>query len=204
MRWRWLSGPDRAGQVVVLFGGWAAGAAPFRHLGDDRDILFVEDWRDLDAELPSLWGYERRSLVAWSFGVAAYAHWQAGRADPFHRRVAICGSPNPVDRRLGIPPAIFTRTRDRLDETTLAAFLDRAGAPPVAAPDTNALRAELDAVAARGPAPVAAWDAALIATNDHVFPAPNLRRAFADVPLREVEAPHAPFRGWTSWDEVLA
>lgn len=204
MRWRWLSGPDRAGQVVVLFGGWAAGAAPFRHLGDDRDILFVEDWRDLDAELPSLWGYERRSLVAWSFGVAAYAHWQAGRADPFHRRVAICGSPNPVDRRLGIPPAIFARTRDSLDEVTLAAFLDRAGAPPLTAPDIDALRAELDAVAARGPAPVAAWDAALIATRDHVFPAPNLRRAFADVPLREVEAPHAPFCGWTSWDEVLA
>lgn len=204
MRWRWLSGPERATELVVLFGGWAAGAAPFRHLGRDRDILFVEDWRDLNAELQPLSGYARRSLVAWSFGVAAYAHWQAGRADPFRRRVAICGSPSPVDRRLGIPPAIFARTRDRLDDATLSAFLGRAGAPPVAAHDIAALRAELDAVAARGPAPAVAWDAAVIATRDHVFPVPNLRRAFSGVPLREVDAPHAPFRAWTNWDEVLA
>ncbi|EYD73677.1 putative biotin synthesis protein BioC [Limimaricola hongkongensis DSM 17492] len=204
MRWRWLSGPGPAPEVVVVFGGWAAGAAPLAHLRADRDVLFVEGWDDLGADLPPLAGYGRRSLVAWSFGVAAYAHWQAGREDIFDRRVAICGSPVPVDRRLGIPPAIFARTRDRLDPATLDAFLDRAGAPRVTAPDIAALCHELDAVAARGPAPAVDWDAAVIATRDHVFPAANLRRVFAERAPREIDAPHCPFGAWAGWDEVLA
>ena len=203
MRWRWLSGPGGASEVIVLFGGWAAGPAPFAHLEGSADLLFVEDWRDLDAELPPLDHYARRSLVAWSFGVAGFGHWQVGREARFDRRVAICGSPVPVDRRLGIPPAIFARTRSRLDPASLAAFLDRAGAAPVPDPDIAALRDELDAVAGRGASPAMPWDAAVIATRDHVFPAANLRRVFETVPQREVEAPHAPFAGFRHWDEVL-
>ncbi|WP_183469236.1 pimeloyl-ACP methyl esterase BioG family protein [Limimaricola variabilis] len=202
MRWRWLSGPGKAEEVVVLFGGWAAGPAPVAHLRG-MDVLFVEDWRDLDADLPPLDGYARRYLVAWSFGVVAFAHWQAGREPIFDRHVALCGSPVPVDRRLGIPPAIFARTCDRLDDATLAAFLVRAGAAPVEAPDIPALRAELNAVERRGAAPLMRWDAAVIATEDHVFPAANLRRAFDGVALREVAAPHAPFARWSGWREVL-
>ncbi|MCP1166981.1 pimeloyl-ACP methyl esterase BioG family protein [Limimaricola litoreus] len=203
MRSRWLSGPGGATELVVVFGGWAAGAAPLAHLGGRRDVLFVWDWRALDAELPQLSQYRSRYLVAWSFGVAAYAHWQEGRAHRFDRRVAICGSPVPVDRRLGIPPAAFARTRDRLSRDVLDAFLDRAGVPRLDAPDITALRAELDAVAARGAAPPCGWDAAVIATRDHVFPAANLHRVFAQVPTREVDAPHAPFGLWRDWDEVL-
>ena len=203
MRWRWLAGPGGAAEVVVVFGGWAAGAAPLAHLCGGRDVLFVWDWRDLDVDLPPLSQYRRRHLVAWSFGVAAYAHWQEGRALGFDRRVAICGSPVPVDRRLGIPPAVFARTRDRLSSAVLAAFLDRAGVPPIDAPDIATLREELDAVATRGAAPSCDWDAAVIATGDHVFPAANLQRVFAQAPARMVDAPHAPFGLWRDWDEVL-
>lgn len=203
MRTRWLAGPSDASEVIVAFGGWAAGAGPLAHLSGDCDVLFCDDWRDLGAELPSLEGYARRSLVAWSFGVAAYAHWQAGQATGFDRRVALCGSPVPVDRRLGIPPAIFARTRDRLDRDTLKLFLDRAGVPPVADADIDALRDELDVVEARGVAPEVVWNNALITSRDHVFPEANLRRAFEGVPLRVVEAPHCPFGLWQSWNEVL-
>ncbi len=203
MRVRWLAGPSDASEVIVVFGGWAAGAGPLAHLAGRCDVVFCDDWRDLGTDLPSLEAYAMRSLVAWSFGVAAYAHWQAGRSPRFHRRVALCGSPAPVDRQLGIPPAIFARTRNRLDQTTLAAFLDRAGAPPVVGADIAALRGELDAVAARGAAPAIGWDAAVIAARDHVFPETNLRRAFANVPLRVIDAAHCPFALWQRWDEVI-
>ena len=203
MRSRWLAGQGEATEIVVVFGGWAAGAAPLTHLCGGRDVLFVWDWRDLDAGLPLLAGYRRRYLVAWSFGVAAYAHWQEGRSLGFERRVAICGSPVPVDRRLGIPPMAFARTRDRVSREVLAAFLDQAGVAPLDAPDIAALREELDAVAARGAAPPCDWDAAVVASRDHVFPAANLQRAFARVPTHVVDAPHAPFGLWRDWDEVL-
>ncbi|SDE04407.1 pimeloyl-ACP methyl esterase BioG family protein [Limimaricola pyoseonensis] len=201
MRWRWLSGPGGADRVVTVFGGWAAGPAALAHL-TGADVLYVEDWRDLDADLPNLSGYARRDLVAWSFGVAAYGHWQAGRETAFDRRIALCGSPAPVDRAMGIPPAIFQRTRDRLDPVTLASFLDRIGAPPVASADIPALRDELDAVAARGPASDVAWDRVVIATGDRIFPPANLHRAFAGRTVEEVDAPHTPFDLWSRWEEV--
>lgn len=97
MREEWISRTG-AKRVLVVFGGWAIGPDPFVHLAQDCDLLFVSDYRELDWTPKGLDAYEERILLAWSFGVAGYAHWQDGRADPFTRKIAVNGTLTPADR----------------------------------------------------------------------------------------------------------
>jgi biotin synthesis protein BioG len=206
MRTEWLLHSGTASEVIVVFGGWAVGPGCVAHLQGPQDVLFVEDYTDLEAELPDLSGYARRRLLAWSFGVSAYAHWQAGRADPFTRKTAIAGTLNPVDRAEGIPPAVLEKTRDTLSEASFATFQRRCfGGPQVLMQiDVPRKQAELTAVAARGRAPQTAFDRIVIPTRDRIFPPANMARAWVEQEdrVQQIDAPHAPFASWTTWQEV--
>ncbi|MDC0738454.1 DUF452 family protein [Cognatishimia sp. SS12] len=206
MQCRWLH-QDDANQVIVVFGGWALGPGLFAHLAGACDVLYVDDYRTL-APLPDLSKYTQRSLIAYSFGVAAFGHWQAQYQGQFDQKIAINGSLTPVHRREGIPPAIFQATHDGLSQESFQEFVTLCFGTeqPHHAIDTAARRAELAAVAARGPAPNPGFDAALISTADRIFPAANLRRAWAGhgaAPI-EVDAPHVPFARWDKWVDLLA
>lgn len=83
MQYQWLKSGTKASQVILIFGGWAIGPEAFAHLSTSADILYISDYRDLEADLPELHHYEKCVLVAWSFGVASYCHWHQGRADIF-------------------------------------------------------------------------------------------------------------------------
>lgn len=205
MRIRWLH-KGQQDQAIVIFGGWGVGCAPFEAFPYDRDVLFVEDYRDLDCELPDLSHYNSVDLVAWSFGIAAYGHWQQGRADPFSRKAALCGGFAPVDRKLGIPPLAFKRTVEGLSDGGFQQFLARVyGAEqPKAHPDLDALRQELIAVEKRGPAPEIDFDTVWLAERDQIFPIRNLTRAWESVASRIVDAPHAPFATFTCWEDFWA
>ncbi|AUQ67188.1 pimeloyl-ACP methyl esterase BioG family protein [Phaeobacter inhibens] len=206
MEFRWLK-RKQAGEAIVIFGGWAVGPGVFDHLAGAQDLVFVNDYRSLDVDLPDLSGYDHVTLLAWSFGVAAYAHWQEGRADPFDRKVAVNGTLTPVDEARGIPPAVMAKTAEGLSEQSLAQFLRRTfNAPqPPHAVDIDARRAELHAVAARGTASVVAFDQVWIAGRDRIFPPKNQHRAWADATIRELPAAtHAPFDHFDSWQALIS
>ncbi|SHG82451.1 pimeloyl-ACP methyl esterase BioG family protein [Cognatishimia maritima] len=204
MQARWLQRND-ANDVLVCFGGWAIGAEPLQPLKTDTDVLFVDDYRDLVA-LPDLSGYTTRTVVAYSFGVAAFAHWLQANEDPFDRKIAINGSPTPIDRRLGIHPKIFARTCEHLSHETFQDFVALCyGEPqPEQLIDIAARHAELLAVAARGPAPSPDFDRIWISSEDRIFPAANLNAVFRPQAARiqQIDASHVPFEHWQSWDEV--
>ncbi|MBT8153763.1 DUF452 family protein [Epibacterium ulvae] len=201
MNGRWLhqSGQEEA---MVVFGGWAVGSAPFDALPKDRDVYFLDDYRDLDADLPDLSVYSSVDLVAWSFGVAAFGHWQAENPTAFRHRVALCGSLNPVDRRQGIPPLAYRRTIDGLTQASYQQFQTRVFGQEQgeAEIDVAARRAELQAVEGRGAAPDTVFDTVWIAQNDAIFPLQNMQRAWAGQEPRVVDAPHAPFEKISRWD----
>lgn len=206
MQVKWLKRSHDANEIIVVFSGWAIGPDVFAHLKGDQDLLFVDDYRRLNSDLPDLSAYDRRSLVAWSFGIAAYGHWQAEQPGLFHRTVAINGSLTPVDRRLGIPPAVFERTVEGLSEESYQAFLghcfgERQPYQPI---DVTARQAELKAVRDRGPAPALTFDHVWISRNDRIFPAVNLTRSWQDRAdhLHMLDAPHVPFSAWDNWNEL--
>lgn len=206
MEVRWLK-RKQAGEAIVIFCGWAVGPGVFDHLAGAQDLVFVSDYRNLDADLPDLSGYDNVTLLAWSFGVAAYAHWQEGRADPFDRKVAVNGTLTPVDEARGIPPAIMAKTAEGLNEQSFAQFLRRTfnTRQPPHAVDIGARRAELHAVAARGTAPTVHFDQVWIAGRDRIFPPENQHRAWDGATIRELPAAaHAPFDHFDSWQALIS
>lgn len=204
MRAEWLSRTGRADLLLVL-GGWAVGAEPFRHLETAADVLVLSDYRVLDWRDAVTAGYDRVTLVAYSFGVAAAGAVLPQLTRPPVQLHAFCGSPFPCDARRGIAPGVLRATAEGLSEASLARFARRAGAP-VPAPDIAALRDELCAVAARPPAPVPAFDRITLARRDRIFAPAALTLAWADQAsrLRWTETGHTPFAGWQSWTEALA
>ena len=205
MEIRWLK-QNKAADVIVVFGGWAVGPDVFAHLAGPQDLFFASDYRNLDAELPDLSGYQNVTLVAWSFGVAAYAHWQKDRPDPFDRKIAVNGTLAPVDEARGIPPAVLAKTAEGLSDQSFAQFLRRTfNAPqPPRSIDVEARRAELHAVAARGAAPAVAFDQVWLSGRDRIFPPVNQHRAWDGATLRELPtAAHAPFDQFDSWQGVI-
>lgn len=193
-------------ELIVIFGGWALGPAMFHHLAGAADILFVDDYRDLEG-LPDLSNYKTRTAVAYSFGVAAFAHLNSEERDQFDRAIAINGSPAPVDRRKGIPPVVFQKTLNGLSQDSFQSFaaLCFGTVQPDIAIDVAARADELEAVAKRGAAPPPRFDRIWISQRDRIFPVANLARAFEGQEncIHHVDAPHVPFDAWSSWQEVI-
>lgn len=207
MEWSWLQRTD-SDRLLVVFGGWALGAEPFLHLKTDASVLFAQDYRDIDRDLPEeALSYSEQWLAAFSFGVSSYAHWQTGRPDPFTRKVAINGTLTPVDRRGGIAPIMMERTTKTLSEDSYQQFLERCYGAPQAhqAIDVAARRAELEAVAARGAAPATRFDRICISTQDRIFSSANQRRAWAGSVerIRDIDTSHVPFDRWQRWEDLF-
>ncbi len=206
MQTRWLR-HSGASDLIVLFGGWALGAAPFEHLAGDQDVLFVDDFRDL-GELPDLSAYAHKAAVTYSFGVAAFCHFSQRTNIEFNRRVAVNGSHAPVDRKLGIPPVIFDKTADTLSDVNFQSFLAlcHGSEQPHQSIEVAARQEELWKVKERGSALAPAFDRIWISTADRIFPTANLKRAWADQAnvITEIDAPHVPFALWSNWSEVLS
>lgn len=204
MQIEWVK-QDHNKDVIVVFGGWAVGFAPLAHLEGDIDVLFVNDFRDIAADLPDLSQYENRSLIAFSFGVAAYAHWQVGHTDPFTLKIAINGTVTPVDRQFGIPPIIMQKTIDALDPESLQVFLMRCFGErqPFLEADIDALKDELIIVQQRGSAAPMEFDKIIVSDKDRIFLSANLKRAYEGENVATVQGPHIPFASWTRWEEIL-
>ena len=202
----WLKQSNDATHVIVVFGGWAIGSDALSSLKGTCDVLFISDYSDLNYTLPDLSAYSMRTLVAWSFGIASYCHWQRGKADVFDRKIAINGSMTPIDRENGIPPLVMQKTIDTLSHDSFQIFLMRAfnAKVPEQAINVSARKGELIAVLERGDAPPQTWDRIWLSRKDRIFPFANMERAWAqqnDV-VKTIDGPHVPFGAWKHWDEV--
>jgi len=205
MEFRWLHREQEA-EAIVVFGGWAVGPEVLDHLTGAYDVLFASDYRDLNAGLPDLSSYDLVSLVAWSFGVASYAHWQQGRDDPFARKVAVNGTLSPVNRRTGIPPVAMSKTIETLSEDAYQLFLARVfnSRQRRATIDVIARQEELVAIEERGDALSICFDHVWVSADDKIFPAANQKRAWPQNKVRIIDAPHASFGQFDTWQEILA
>lgn len=207
MQVEWLQHSGSADEVIVVFGGWALGPAPFAHLQGPQDVLFVQDYRDLSTTLPDLSGYAQVTLIAYSFGVASYAHWQANNPDLFDTKIAVNGTLTPVNRATGIPPVAMKKTIETLSVQAYELFLMRCfGAKQESTQiDVDARKAELMAIGERGDAPTLRFDHIWISTIDKIMPAGNQLRAWQEQTDRviQIDSPHVPFARWSTWDEVI-
>jgi len=204
MRRHWV---QRAGtsDLILVFGGWALGPAPFAQLTGAGDVLVVDGYSDLDDALPERTQYDRVDLLAFSFGVASAAHWMAATGCVPTHLTAVSGTLAPADADIGIPPDRIRATADGLCDDSFARFCRRAGLTgPAPVIDIAAARAELHAVIHRGPAPRTMFDRIWIPTRDRIIPTSAQEAAWTgqQPAIRRSPGPHVPFRkgqGWADW-----
>ena len=107
MRHHWL---NRAAndKLIMFFGGWSFDHKPFGFLDcEDYDVVMFYDYTDLST--PDIPAYKHVYLVTWSMGVFI-AYLLKNQLPQFERKIAINGTPFPVDDNYGIPQKVFDLT----------------------------------------------------------------------------------------------
>lgn len=113
-------------RLLLFFAGWGMDEHPFlQYAPPDSDFMICYDYRTLDFDTSPLAGYTVIDVVAWSMGVWAASQVLSKVSLPIRRRIAINGSPFPIDEKRGIPPAIFMGTLEGLNEASLRKFQRR-------------------------------------------------------------------------------
>ena len=107
-------------RLLLFFAGWGSDEHLFsRPVEDGYDYLLCFDYRTLDFDYSLLDGYREIRLLAWSREIRLLAWsmgvWVAGQVltgkdYPWQMRLAVGGTPFPIDDRKGIPEAIFRAT----------------------------------------------------------------------------------------------
>lgn len=192
-------------RLILFFAGWGMDPAPFQDLSrPGYDVGVVWDYSTGDADWSEIDGYDEICLFAWSLGVAAASRYIPENVDVrLTRRVAINGTPVPVSDHRGIPEAIFRGTLANLDERNLMKFRRRMcgnGANyedfcrklPLRSIENVANELKSFLTDAYREAPSFRWDSAVICSRDAIFPPENQRRAWAGVPVLELDEPHLP------------
>ena len=217
MKHQWLKQSDAAENIIVFFSGWGFDASIVQDLAirKDTNVLFINDYRSLEYQLPNLEHYQHRYLIAWSFGVAAYSVWQNQTStihSQFDCTVAVNGSMIPINRKTGIPELVVKKTIDTLSVDSFQVFAQKCFAPTDNKInehfiiDVNARKNELLEIQQRQyPENTLQWHKVWISSNDKIFPLRNLQYAWQDHGSRieQIDASHAPFSYWGKWQDLI-
>ena len=196
---------EKSPRLLLIFAGWGMDAGVFANLcRPGYDIMVVWDYRSFHIDRSCGDGYDEICLLAWSMGVYAASQTVQAIENRITRRVAVNGTPYPVDDRMGIPEVIFEGTLTGLNDVTLAKFYRRMCATradmalfEAHRPSRSAdeLKDELQAVADRlilnTPARMM-WDVAVACKDDRIFPFHNQRSAWMSlgVPMQVEDGGH--------------
>ena len=192
--------------LELFFAGWGMDSRPFAWAANSPhtascDFAVCYDYTDMEPGSADLRSYSEVRVRAWSLGVYAASLVLPGMGCTISSAVAINGTLWPVDDELGIPLAVYDATAASLSAESLERFNRRmCGAHravfearrPLRSVDS--LRAELlhirDCAADRGRAQFAGWTKAVLSSRDRIFPIANMRRAWAETPMLELDEPH--------------
>ncbi len=193
-------------RLLLFCAGWGMDEHPFlQYAPPDSDFMICYDYRTLDFDTSPLAGYTVIDVVAWSMGVWAASQVLSKVSLPIRRRIAINGSPFPIDEKRGIPPAIFMGTLEGLNEASLRKFQRRMCADgnvfarfQLTAPERSIeeLKEELAAVAEQYrmlPTETFAWEQAIIGESDRIFPPTNQRAAWKGISMSNIDGNEAHY-----------
>lgn len=177
--------PDNR-RIICLFLGWAMDAAPFENTDVCKDgfdtVVFYHYTSLQEAQQvfdSILSDYDEAWVIAWSYGVAV-----ADCVTPSAKvvsRIAVNGTPIPVDNTRGIPPRYHNLTLRMLSAENLAKFYRSTGMPDGDLPDRTIedLKTELQFFGAIPTDSVKSqWKKAYISKKDAIFPPANQLKAW--------------------------
>lgn len=215
MQYHWLNKSDNK-KLIIFFAGWSFDYKPFEFLDcGDYDVLMFYDYKnhDLPVELPP---YEEYYLITWSMGVYI-AYLLKNQLPECSKKIAVNGTPFPIDNKLGIPERTFDLTLKYVDTGLQGKFQrnlfkdDKSYERYMKNPVIREIPDQAEELAAlKGFISNAElnydkfYDCAIISGSDKIVPTVNQLNCWkdrADVCL--MESGHFPFYEFNSWKEIL-
>lgn len=216
MQSHWLNKQNND-KLIIFFAGWSFDYKPFEFLAcDDFDVLMLYDYSVIanECEAIQLLNYKQYYLVAWSMGVFV-AYQLRNELPKFTKKIAINGTPLPVDDEFGIPLKPFLLTlrhaRKGLEGKFYQNIFDSSDEfekylqTPVERSienRENELKSLYDRIKLASKDCEDFYDKAFVSENDKIIPPKNQLNFWQDKAER-LASGHFPYYNFKSWNEII-
>lgn len=212
MQSHWLNKQNND-KLIIFFAGWSFDYKPFEFLNcENFDVLMLYDYNDL--KLPKIPQYKETYLLAWSMGVFA-AYQVRAQLPEFDTKLAINGTPFPVDDKFGIPQKPFLLTLRHAKTGLEGKFyqnifntneeFERYMQTPVERSIENRveeLKSLYDKIKLTEKVYEPFYDKAIVSTLDKIIPTKN-QLNFWKEKAQIIDTGHFPYYNFNSWNEIL-
>ena len=205
-------------RLIVFLAGWSFDFYPFEFLEcENSDVLFVYDYNTInreDLELLKTCAYSEKFLISWSMGVYT-AYLLKDKLPNFTSKIAVNGTPYPIDNDFGIPERTFDLTLKYAESGLQGKFyenvfsdkelLEKYLENPVKRTIQNRVN-ELQSLNELIRSQNITYNGnfynkAIIGDNDKIIPTKNQIKMWGNS-AKIINSGHFPFYNYTSWDEI--
>lgn len=217
MKYHWLNRQNNT-ELIVFFAGWSFDEKPFEFLDcGGADVLFVYDYNEICVLGKEIFAkYTKKTLLTWSMGVFA-AYLLKDEFKDFDKKIAINGTPFPVDDTFGIPQKPFLLTLRHAKTGLEGKFYEKIfekeeefeqySKTPVSRSIENRveeLKSLYEKIKSTKFDYEKFYDFSLISANDKIIPTKNQINFWQNcAPYKILESGHFPFYNFKSWDEII-
>lgn len=214
MQSHWLNKQNN-NKIIIFFTGWSFDYMPFEFLNcEDFDVLIIYDYNDLG--LPQIPEYKEYFLISWSMGVYT-SYLLKDKLPKFTKKIAINGTPFPVNDEYGIPLKPFILTLRHAKTGLEGKFYQnifnseeeyaRYNKTQVERTIENRV-SELNNLYSKIKSTEISYqnyfDTAIISNNDKIIPTKNQMNFWkGKADIKTVESGHFLYYNFTSWNEIL-
>lgn len=213
MQYYWLN-KQKNEKLIIFFGGWSFDYKPFQSLDcNNYDVIMIYDFNNLD-NLPDLENYKHNILISWSMGVFI-AYLLKDKLPNFDKKIAVNGTPYPVDDEFGIPTRTFNLTLRYADSGLQGKFYENVFANDdflkkyMKNPIERTIQNRVDELISLDKLIKHTninydnefYDIGIVGNNDKIIPTKNQMNMWKEKAV-VVEAGHFPFYNYTSWNEI--
>ena len=213
MQYHWLNKLNN-NKLIVFFAGWSFDHKPFEFLTcEDFDVLMIYDYSNIEEIIP-LENYKEKYLIAWSMGVYT-AYQLRDKLPEFDKKIAINGTPYPVDDEFGIPQKPFLLTlkhaktglegkfyQNLFDKTEDYEQYTKTPVERTIENRVEELKNLYERIKETPKVYESYYDLAIVSSNDKIIPTKN-QINFWQNKAKTIESGHFPYYNFKNWTEIL-
>jgi len=221
MEFHWLNKQNND-NLIVFFCGWSFDYKPFENLScGNYDVIAIYDYNHIDdadkIKNEISLNYKTKTLITWSMGV--YVAYELKNTLPvFDKKIAINGTPHPIDDNFGIPEKTFELTLKYVDTGLQGKFqknlfkrnddFKKYITAPVKRNIENQkseLQALNDYINSNKIQYKKFYDCAIISDTDKIIPSRNQINCWEEynTPYKIIDNGHFPFYSYENWEEII-
>ena len=221
MQFHWLNKQNKE-NLIVFFAGWSFDYRPFEFMDcENCDVLMIYDYNSINPnefeKIQFSSKYKNKTLLAWSMGVYAAYKLREFLGD-FDKKIAINGTPFPVDNEYGIPEKPFLLTlkhaKTGLEGKFYQNIFDKSeeferylNTPVERSIDNRVdeLKSLYEDIKNSPKEYEKFYDFAFVSSNDNIIPPKNQMNFWQtyNSPLKKLESGHFPYYNFNSWKDLL-